>query len=300
MKVLCIGHITFDVTLEMTKYPEENTRNEIINVVETGGGSSANSACLLGKWGAEPYICGVIGYDANIEKIKKEFTDFKVNTDFLEVDYENKTSTSYIILNPEKKTRTILSKKSELSPIKKNDYNKIPIDMIMLDGYEYQTALKTLKTCPTAISILDAGKVNKEVLDLCSKVNFLICSKEFAEEVSGVKVVAGDTQSIAQLYQNLKKRFINQEIIVTLEENGALYAIDGHIKLIPALKLDAKDTTGAGDIFHGAFAYQYFQTKNIEQAVKFANITAGLSVQNVGSKNSFPELSAVQNYYEQV
>ena len=300
MKVLCIGHVAFDVTLEMSGYPVENTRNEINNIVENGGGTVANSACLLGKWKAEPYICGVVGYDSNSEKIKKEFNNFKVNMDFLETDYEKKTSVSYIILNPQTKSRTILSKKSDLAPIKKNDYNKIPIDMIMLDGFEYPTAIKTLKSCQTAVSILDAGRVTKEVLDLCSKVNFIICSKEFAEEVSGVKIVSGDTKTIADLYQALKKRFMKQEIIVTLEADGALYSVDGHIKLIPALKIDAKDTTGAGDIFHGAFAYQYLQTRNIEQSVKFANVAAGLSVRNVGSKNSFPELDEVKKYYEQV
>lgn len=299
MKALCIGHIAYDITFEMDGFPTENTRNEIINIVESGGGSTANSACLLGKWQNEAYICGVIGYDSNSEKIKKEFTNFKVNIDFLETDYERPTSTSYIILNNKNGQRTILSKKSELSPLKKNDYN-IPIDIILLDGFEYQTALKTLKACPTAISILDAGRTTKEVLDLCNKVNFIVCSKEFAEKVSGVKIVPNDTTTIATLYQNLKKRFVNQEIVVTLEEQGALYAIEGHIKLIPALKLEAKDTTGAGDIFHGAFAYQYFKTRNIEQAVKFANITAGLSVRNIGSKNSYPELEEVMKLYEQV
>ena len=299
MKVLCIGHIAYDVTFEMPSFPQANTRNEITNVYECGGGSTANSACLLGKWGAEAYIGGVIGYDAYGEKIKKEFTSFKVNTDFLEMDYEKGTSTSYIILNAQDGSRTILSKKVDLAPIKKNDYSKIPIDVILLDGYEYATALKTLKTLPSSLSILDAGRVNKEVLDLCSKVNIIICSKEFAEEVSGVKIVPGDTSSIASLYQNLKKKFSSQEIVVTLEDQGALYSIEGHIKLIPALKLEVKDTTGAGDIFHGAFAYQYFQTKNIELAVKFANVTAGLSVRNIGSKNSYPELEEVQKYYEQ-
>lgn len=299
MKVLCIGHIAFDITFEMNSFPSENTRNEILNVVENGGGSTANCACLLSKWGIESYICGVVGYDSNSEKIKKEFNNFKVNLDFLETDYEKGTSTSYIILNNANATRTILSKPSNLPPIKKSDYNKFTIDLIMLDGYEYNATIKTLKTCTNSISILDAGRVNKEVLDLCSKVNFIICSKEFAEEVSGVKIDYNNNSTVASLYQNLKKRFMKQEIIVTLENHGALYALDGHIKLIPALQVDAKDTTGAGDIFHGAFAYQYLKTRNIEQSVKFANIAAGLSVRNVGSKNSYPELEEVNKYYEQ-
>ena len=68
---------------------------------------------------------------------------------------------------------------------------------------------------------------------------------------------------------------------------------------MPALKVNVKDTTGAGDIFHGAFAYQYMKTKNVEDAVKFANITAGLSTQSVGVKNSYPKLDEVMKYYEQ-
>lgn len=300
MKALCIGHIAYDITLQMDNFPTENTRNEVKNTVESGGGSTANSACLLGKWKQDAYICGVLGYDAYSEKIKKEFTEFKVNTDFLEIDYEHKTSVSYIMLNPQKSSRTIMSQKIALAPLKRTEYNTIAADVILLDGYEYETALKTIKSVPNAISILDAGRVNKEVLDLCSKVNFVICSKEFAEEVSGIKISDSDTTSVANLYQKLKQKFPKQDIIVTLEDKGALYSYENHIKLLPALKLNASDTTGAGDIFHGAFAYQYINTKNVESAVKFANITAGLSTQYIGVKNSYPELEEVMKYYEQI
>ena len=300
MKVLCIGHIAYDITLQMKNFPQENTRNEIINICESGGGSTANSACLLSKWQEEAYICGVVGYDASSEKIKKEFNSFNVKTDFLETDYENQTSLSYIILNPLNASRTIMSRKISLSEIKKNNYTTVAADAILLDGYEYETALKTLKSMPSAISILDAGRVNKQVLDLCSKVNFIICSKEFAEEVTNIKIINGDNKLIAQLYQTLKQKYPKQEIIVTLEDQGALYSYENHIKLLPALKVNVKDTTGAGDIFHGAFAYQYLKTKNIESATKFANIAAGLSTQYIGVKNSYPNLNEVNKYYEQV
>ena len=159
--------------------------------------------------------------------------------------------------------------------------------------------MRTLKYMPNAVSILDAGRVNKNVLDLCTKVNFIICSKEFAEEVSGIKMADNDTSVIANIYQNLKQKFPKQEIVVTLEDKGALYSYENHIKILPALKVNVKDTTGAGDIFHGAFAYQYMKTKNVEDAVKFANITAGLSTQSVGVKNSYPKLDEVMKYYEQ-
>ena len=163
MKILCIGHIAFDVTLQMASFPVENTRNEIQSIEESGGGMVSNAACLLGKWGAETYICGVMGYDSNSEKIRKEFTNYKVKTDFLEIDYEKASSISYIIIDSAKKMRTIMSRKSELPPIKKDDYGKIPVDVILLDGYEYNTSIKTLKNCPACLSILDARKASKEI-----------------------------------------------------------------------------------------------------------------------------------------
>ena len=299
MKYLCIGHIAYDITLLMKDFPKENTRNGIVEKYEAGGGSTANSACLLGYWDQEAYICGVIGYDSYSEKLKKEFGDFKVQTNFLEFDYENKTPLTYVIINPLNASRTILQHKQGLANIKKNDYSTVTPDAILLDGHEYDTAVKTLKYMPNAVSILDAGRVNKNVLDLCTKVNFIICSKEFAEEVSGIKMADNDTSVIANIYQNLKQKFPKQEIVVTLEDKGALYSYENHIKILPALKVNVKDTTGAGDIFHGAFAYQYMKTKNVEDAVKFANITAGLSTQSVGVKNSYPKLDEVMKYYEQ-
>ena len=49
MKALCIGHIAYDITLEMDSFPQENTRNDVINTYECGGGSTVNCACLLVK-----------------------------------------------------------------------------------------------------------------------------------------------------------------------------------------------------------------------------------------------------------
>jgi len=300
MKILCLGHIAYDITLEAENYPKENSKSELTYVYESGGGSIANCACLLSKWQEETYVCGVIGYDTYGEKIKKEFNDFKVNTDYLEIDYENKTSLSYIILNSLNASRTILRKKNQLIPLKKAEFGVTEFNVILLDGYYYSSALKALKSQAKAISILDAGKNSKEVLDLCPKVKFIISSKEFAEEITGIKPDKGDVNKIASMFLEMKKRYPAQEIIITLEDEGAVYAYENHIKILPALKVVAKDSTGAGDIFHGAFAYQYAKTKDVEKAVKFANVTAGLSVQKIGVKNSLPTLDEVNRYYEQL
>ena len=300
MKALCIGKTEFNITLQLDKYPTEGFIQEIRKNIESGGGSVFSAASLLAKWHEDAYLCGVIGYDSYSEQLKKELTSLGVKIDFLETDYENKNSYNYIILNKENNSKTVLKNALDLSPIKKSDYSSITTDLIILDGYEYNTAIKTLKYMPNAISILDANRVNKEVIDLCGKVKFIVCSKEFAEEVSGIKIESDNTKTIVSLYESLKKKFYKQEIIVTLKEQGVLYSNENHIKILPALKVDVEDNTGAGDIFLGAFAYQLIKTNNIENSVKFANIAAGLSVKSLGVNNSYPELEEVNTYYEQI
>ena len=66
---------------------------------------------------------------------------------------------------------------------------------------------------------------------------------------------------------------------------------------MPGLKCTAVDTTGAGDIFHGAFTYGIANGFDMEKTVMISNIAAGLSVQKMGSRLSIPSLSEVLDYY---
>jgi sugar/nucleoside kinase (ribokinase family) len=66
---------------------------------------------------------------------------------------------------------------------------------------------------------------------------------------------------------------------------------------MPALKVEAKDTTGAGDIFHGAFVYGLSKGFDIEKIVKYANIAAGISVTRIGARQSIPGLNEVEAEY---
>lgn len=68
---------------------------------------------------------------------------------------------------------------------------------------------------------------------------------------------------------------------------------------MPGLKVNAVDTTGAGDIFHGAFTYGIANNFDMEKTITLANIAAGLSVTKIGSRLSIPTLSEVLDYYAQ-
>ena len=102
-----------------------------------------------------------------------------------------------------------------------------------------------------------------------------------------------DDYSYDLICQALKQEF-DGKIVVTLEDKGCVYEINDHFKKVPGIKCDALDTTGAGDIFHGAFTYGIAKKFPLEDTLKFANIVAGLSVTRLGSKNSMFTLEEIK------
>jgi sugar/nucleoside kinase (ribokinase family) len=85
-----------------------------------------------------------------------------------------------------------------------------------------------------------------------------------------------------------------REVVVTLGERGVLYLEKGEVRHLPAFPVRAVDTTGAGDIFHGAFAYGVLQGWALAEVVRFAAMTAALSVTRPGARASIPELAEVR------
>ncbi len=298
MKIFCIGHITFDITFPVDSFPLENKKTRYFEKTECAGGPASIAAFLLGKWQLKPYIVGLVGTDNYGEKIKEEFILNGVNTKYLSLDKNAETSHAFILANRSNGSRTIYSyvpKNNHLMPL----VLKEKPDIILMDGHEYAASRKLLDEYPEAISILDAGRSKKEVVNLAKRVNYVVCSKEFAEEVSGHKINFQDNSTLINIYQSLKEKF-QGNLIITLEENGCLYSIDGKIKIMPTIKVKTIDSTGAGDIFHGAFTYGIAQGFDLEKILKIASIAAALSVTKVGGYKSIPTLEEVESVYHEV
>lgn len=289
MKVLCLGHATWDIVIPVDEYPIENTKNRVNNLIECGGGPASNAAYLLGKWGIDTYFCGVVGNDENGKKIKKEFINDHVNTDYLQLSDNHTTTTSYVIVNEKTGSRTALA--HHPSNLKMND-QVIDNDFrfLHIDGQEYEMSLKMLEN-KNIISVIDAGRVTDEVIDLCKKVNYVVCSKDFALKYTNEK-------DLEKVFQKLKKDF-KGEIIITLEEKGCAYYHD-KLKIIPTIKVKPVDSTGAGDIFHGAFVYGLTRKWSLEKILLFANITASMSVTKLGGRNSIFSLKRVKEVANEI
>jgi len=298
MKVLCIGHASYDISCPVDKYPNENIKYRLNEVYEAGGGPACNGAYLLGKWGLDAYFAGAVGADDYGQKIKKELESVRVNTSLLETSYEKNTSVSFILINKQNGSRTLFNISKDYPQLKKYDFLEQP-DIIYVDGHEYAATMTALNKYPNVISVIDAGRPTPEVLEICKHIKHIVCSLEFAETVTKIKVDFKNPTTLVTMYSALKKRYPSSTVVVTLEDKGALYCVDDQIRVMPGLKGEVKDTTGAGDIFHGAYVYALSCNYSIEKCIQYANIAAGISVSRYGSRLSIPSLNEVINYYNQ-
>lgn len=295
MKIVCVGNVSYDITIPFDGYPIENSKNRVTGKVECGGGPASNAAYLLGKWGMDTAFVGTLGDDLYGQRILNEFKFVGVNTDSIEFDKEIETTTSYIIVNKKTGSRTVLAHRCLGLSVKNKC--KLNADIILTDGQELNASLELLDANPNAISILDAGTLKDENIILGKRVNYLVCSKSFAQDFTKITIDFNNPKSISDIYSIMNKEFKNN-IIITLEAKGCLFMKDNMIRLMPSINVTPVDTTGAGDLFHGAFAYCIASNYDIEKSLRISNITGALSTTKMGGRNSVFTLKEVMDVYE--
>ena len=294
MKILCIGHAAYDITIPVLTYPVENTKNRVHDRIECGGGPACNAAYLLGCWKSDVEFVGVVGDDAYGKKIKAELDHVGVKTEHMQLNDQYTTTSSFIIANTSNGTRTILTYRPD-EMIYQADISLQQPDIILIDGQEYELSKKVLKQYPKAISIIDAGRPVPEVIELAHMVNYLVCSHEFAEEMTGLKLKNANKETLEACYFKMKEIFQN-EIIITLESTGSLYQDQGKVKLMPTISVKAVDSTGAGDLFHGAFTYGISKKLPLEKVMQIATVAGGISVTKIGGRNSVATKEEMRAY----
>lgn len=294
MKVLCIGNSSYDITIPVEIFPIENKKIKLEHkVIECGGGSGSNAACLLASWGVDTTIASVIGNDLYGEKIKKEYLDYHVNTKYLKQINDN-TSVSYIIDNLENNSRTILVNKNNNLVLDKDLIIDSQYDYILLDGSNIEFAKQVLSN-QNCVSIIDAGRLSDNIVELSHLVDYVVCSNDFAKDYTGINFSYNNIDDIKKAYDILDNDF-KGKIVITLENFGSFVKINDDYKLIPSIKIDSLDTTGAGDLYHGAFVYFLMNNYSLEKIMRLSNITGALSTRFIGGRNSIPKLDEVLEY----
>ncbi len=288
MEVICIGHAAYDLTLVLDDYPAEDSKHEVDRWLEMGGGPAANAACLLGHWGTNVGFCGRVGQDWYGERIAKEFREFNVDVAQLDASDQATTPVSTIIVNRKNGSRTIINRAANISGCPLKTPPQVAPKVLLFDGHQLNASLEALDRFPDAISILDAGSVREGTVALAGKVDYLIASTRFALQWFNETELPDVNAACSRLAE------IGRGVTaITLGDRGCVVFDKGNVYQLPAADVIAVDTTGAGDIFHGAFAYGCLKQMSTRDSLLLASQVAALSVCQLGGRNSIPDLQSV-------
>lgn len=278
MKIICIGQVTYDITLPVPEVLPMDGKTKISKQYKTIGGSAYNAASLLSKWGNEVYFAGVVGNDYYGNEIRKDSELKNINTKYMKTLDSIDTPVSYIISAFKEQSRSIVTVRNENRNNLDMDINE-EFDIIYMDGYETQLAKKVIDKNKNAIKIIDAGNASKDVIELAKMADYVICSKDFASYYTSIEIKPNNMTTLLNSYSILKEK-LDKDVIITLGKAGSFTYFNGY-KLIPSIDVNVVDTTGAGDIYHAAFTYYISNGYNITDSMRRSNIAAALSCETM-------------------
>jgi len=311
MTILSVGFACYDQFFFTTTYPKENSKAFSYDFIESGGGPCANAAYLLGLWGENIYYLGHLNDDIYGKKIVSEFTAVGVNTQHIIFSDQMVTPLASIIVNNQNGSRTIVTRKLNLPPsltsLDKERLDKFVSNLrknereltILIDGHEPELSEYIIQQFPQAKVVMDAGSLRESNLDLAKYTDYLVASENFALSYAGIESFTNKKQLETVLKQI--ESITKGKVFITLGEKGCAYLSRHKVKIIPGFVCQAVDTTGAGDIFHGAFIYGVSYGWDIEDTITFASLVAAISIERKGVRNAMPnlfEINKEENRFE--
>lgn len=291
METIIIGKPAVNVYLPLQEFPNEGDVFHINSKYESVGNVGATSSCLLAKYGLKNHFTGVVGSDAYAEKIRNTFKEYGIDTKYMETNYEKGTVVNYMVLNTKNGITTKILYNDPENQLVKYKYDFIP-NFAIIDGTDFAGAYALLNNTANCQTLFYARFGDRDTINLSKRCTYVVCTQVFAEMMS--KETIDDSQaSCINLYQRLVDISGKSNYIIILKNHKILYCVDGKVKLVPEMKMNIVDYSSFDSIFVGALAFALIRNVNLDDAIKFADTAASISIGKVGEVDSIPELMEV-------
>jgi sugar/nucleoside kinase (ribokinase family) len=295
MEVLFIGQTYIDVTFLADRIPVGDEKDVAKEYAVSFGGNAVTAAFCCAKLGIRPDLIATCANDW----LGRMFQDMADRYD-IELHIRKVARSSLSFVHPHQGQRAILRGRDAryLHPYPLLDLSGCRV--LHLDGHQPDAAIHYARDCRQAgiLTSLDGGAVRANTLDLLAFTDVAIVAERLCEQMG---MTPGETLD----YLKTRGCRIGG---VTLGERG-LYWYDeaGTTRTLPALPVPASrviDTSGAGDVFHGAYVYSYLTdpAKRWEDHFVFARAAAAFKVQHLGNEAGLPtheDIAAVQREFAQ-
>ena len=287
-KVAGLGQCSLDYLALSSKYAEEDQKEEILEWSIQGGGPVATALVTLARLRIGTRFAGIVANDNAGREIRKGLNNEGVDTRLLKTRKHGKSQTAFIVVNKKSATRTIYWQRptiKELSPDEVRSSLLKDIDLLILDGLMVAASIKAAELAKTKKIpvMLDAGSLRKKTPELLELSDYIVCSERFSLEFAGTP--AKTLRKLAKLNP--------VSATITLGKRGSVTWTEGRTFKTPAFKTKAVDTTGAGDVFHGAYAYGILKGFSIEKITQFASAAAALKCRTLGGRHGIPKLADI-------
>lgn len=296
MVVAGIGQCSLDVCALVGQYPQVDAKEEILRWEEQGGGPVATALVTLSRFRVTSRFAGIVGDDEAGFKILQSLLSENIDTTYLQ-ERENATSQrAFIAVERSSGKRTIFWQRpsgAELTPDEIDDAFFRNVKFLLLDGRMKDVSLAAARKARelTIPVMLDAGSMRDGMLELAALCDYVVGSESFARSL-------GWTGDGAAFAATVREHGWGTTTI-TLGAQGS-YTYHGFRSIhVPAYEVEVVDTTGAGDVFHGAYIAGILQGWDLETVLYFATGAAAMKCTKIGGRAGIPELLSLVGFLEQ-
>ncbi len=299
-KVLIVGSINMDMIF-YGPHGDEMKPNGCLNFDSVGyycGGKGANQAVAAARLGAEVYLVSAVGNDANGARIQELLHSGNVHLDFIPAldDVQTGLSGIFMMRDGSYVGTNVRGANDSITPemveraLDAEAFDMVLMQMEMPLETVYRTyELATERKIPV---ILDAGPAMKIPLERLDGIFMVSPNEAETEALTGIEVKNEETAQKAAEY--IREHARAEYVLLKLGGKGS-YFYDGKAgRIFPACKVDFVDTTGAGDTFTTALMIRLCNGDDMEKAIRYATVAAGICVSRRGGISSIPDREEIE------
>ncbi len=292
--IIVIGHAVLDRVYRIAAFPPEPTKVRALEMIESGGGSAANAAVAIARLGGRAELWARVGDDEAGAKVRDFLEAEGVDTRFVRAMPAGRTSTSAVIVDAEGE-RLIVGERDHAMSL---DPSWLALDRIA----EASAVLSDLKWVEATLLAFERAKdegvptvadADVEAHDLLLAMLGLTDYAIFPAAALDAAFPGGTLEEKLGRVLSLGPRHAG------VTEGGRGYTWrnragqSGHQ---PAFATEVVDTTGAGDAFHGAFAWALVQGRDEPACARAAAAVAALSCRKLGARAALPTLAELEAF----
>lgn len=302
-KKLCVlGSINVDHVIRVPYFPKAGETLTGYGYQIAYGGKVANQAVAAARVGANVSFIGAIGCDQIGQTMKQAFEQDGIDTSAISIIPHQSTGLAMIQVADSGENSIVISSgaNADLSEAlveqHKSHIEQADILLMQLESplQAVTLATKFAKTAGVKV-VLNPAPAQPLPDSLLSQIDIITPNETEAEILTGIKVSNEQTAAVAA---NHFHQLGIETVLITLGSKGVYYSEKGKGEIIPGFRVEAEDTTAAGDTFNGAFVTALLEGKLPKEAIRFAHAAAAISVTRMGAQTAIPRREDVDQFLQ--